>query len=93
VLIERPKRMRPWYWMSGAGGCYFSVWYGSKVLELKPGLTAIQVPKREDIPNVIITIMEAVKLGEPDIQIEDIAEKGTAELKLKSLSKSSKKAS
>jgi hypothetical protein len=25
VLIERPKRMRPWYWMSGAGGCYFSV--------------------------------------------------------------------
>jgi hypothetical protein len=36
VLVERPKRTRPWYWMSGAGGCYFQVWYGSKVLELVP---------------------------------------------------------
>ncbi len=30
VLVGRPKRMRPWYWMSGAGGCYFQVLYGSK---------------------------------------------------------------
>jgi hypothetical protein len=27
--------------MSGAGGCYFQVWYGSKVLELKPGMMAV----------------------------------------------------
>jgi hypothetical protein len=26
VLVERPRRTRPWYWMSGAGGCYFQVW-------------------------------------------------------------------
>src|SRR5271168_4027564 len=31
VQVERVKRSRPWYWMSGAGGCYLSVWYGSKV--------------------------------------------------------------
>ena len=47
ALVDRVKRMRPWYWMSGAGGCYFSVWYGSKVLELKPGMTAISVNRRE----------------------------------------------
>jgi hypothetical protein len=83
VLVERPKRTRPWYWMSGAGGCYFQVWYGSKVLELKPGMTAIQVATKEELPEVIRSVMEAVKYGELDIQIEDVAEKGTADLRLK----------
>ena len=50
VSIDCPKRMRAWCWMSGAGGCYFSDWYGSKVIELKPGMTAIQVNKREYLP-------------------------------------------
>jgi len=36
VLVDRVKRTRPWYWMSGAGGCYFSAWYGGKMLELMP---------------------------------------------------------
>ena len=83
VSIDRPKRMRAWYWMSGAGGCYFSVWYGSKVIELKPGMTAIAVNKRDDLPEAIRSIMDAVRQGELDIQIEDVAEKGTAELRLK----------
>jgi hypothetical protein len=83
VLVERPKRTRPWYWMSGAGGCYFQVWYGSKVLELKPGMTAVQVATKEELPEVIRSVMEAVKFGELDIQIEDVAEKGTADLRLK----------
>ena len=82
-MVDRVKRTRPWYWMSGAGGCYFSVWYGSKMLELKPGMTAIQVNKREELPDAIRSVMEAVKFGELDIQIEDVAEKGTAELRLK----------
>ena len=81
-LIERPKRIRTWYWMSTAG-CYFQVWYGSKVLELKPGMSAIHVAKREELPDVILSVMDAVRAGELDIQIEDIAEKGTAELRLK----------
>ena len=72
VLIERPKRTRAWYWMSGAGRCYFSAWYGSKIIELKPGMTAIQVNKREDLPDAIRSVMDAVKQGELDIQIEDV---------------------
>jgi hypothetical protein len=83
VLVERLKRTRPWYWMSGAGGCYFQVWYGSKVLELKPGMTAVQVATKEELPDVIRSVKEAVKFGELDIQIEDVAEKGTADLRLK----------
>ena len=46
-------------------------------------MTAIQVNKREDLPDAIRSVMEAVKQGELDIQIEDVAEKGTAELRLK----------
>ncbi len=93
VLVERVKRTRPWYWMSGAGGCFFSVWYGSKVIELRPGMTAISVNKREDLPDAIRQIMDAVKFGELDVQIEDVAEKGTADLRLKGPAKQLKKAS
>ena len=93
VLVDRVKRTRPWYWMSGAGGCYFSVWYGSKMLELKPGMTAIQVNKREELPDAIRSVMEAVKQGELDIQIEDVAEQGTAELRLRAPLKPVKKVS
>ena len=32
--------------------------------------------QRDDLPDVIRSIMEAVKFGELDIQIEDVAEKG-----------------
>ena len=92
TLIERVKRTRPWYWMTGTGGCFLSVWYGSKVLELKPGMTAIQVNRREDLPDVIREVIEAVKQGELDIQIEDVAEKGTADLRLKAPAKPAKKA-
>jgi len=93
VLVDRPKRMRPWYWMSGAVGCYFAVWYGSKVMELKPGMTAIQVAKREELPDAIRAVIEAVQAGELDAQIEASADKGKAELRQKAPLKPIKKAS
>ena len=93
VLMDRVKRLRPWYWMSGAGGCYFSVWYGSKVLELKPGMTAIQVAKREELPDAIRAVIEAVQAGELDAQIEASADKSTTEPRRKAPAKPLKKAS
>jgi hypothetical protein len=93
VPVERLKRTRPWYWMNGSGNCYFSVWYGSKVIELKPGLTAINVAKREELPAVIRAVMDAVIAGELDAQIEDVAERGTAALKKAAAVKPAKKAS
>jgi threonine synthase len=71
--------------MSGAGGCYFSVWYGSKM--------AIQVNKREELPDSIRSVMEAVKQDELDVQIEDVAEQSTSELRLKTQLKPVKKVS
>jgi len=56
-------------------------------------MAAIQVNKREDLPDAIRSVMEAVKQGELDIQIEDVAEQGTAELRLRAPLKPMKKAS
>ena len=92
VQVERVKRLRPWYWMTNSGSCFFAVWYGSKVIELKPGMTAISVSKVEELPDAIRAVMEAVNAGELDAQIEDVAEKGTAALK-KAVAKPAKKAS
>jgi hypothetical protein len=83
VLVDRPKRTHPWYWMSGTGGRFFSVWYGSNVLELKPGMPAISVAKREELPDAIRALIEAVQSGELDAQIDASAERGTAGLRQK----------
>ena len=72
-----PKRVRSWYWMNAAG-CFFSVMYGSRVLPLKEGLTAISVSKRDDIPEVIQNLISAVRAGELDEAIEAVAERGTS---------------
>lgn len=93
VLVEKQKRVRPWYWMNGAGGCFFQVWYGSKVIELKPGMTAVQVAKREELPAVIRSIIDAVRFGELDVQIEDVAERNKEQLRKPVSPKLLKKAS
>ena len=66
-----------------AGGGCFSVWYVSMIIELKPGMTAISVNKRDDLPDAIRSIIAAVRQGELDIQIENVAEKGKLKLGLR----------
>ena len=92
VAIEKVKRIRPWYWMTAAGGFYFQVWYGSKIIELKPGLTAVQVAKRDELLDVIRSVMDAVRFGELDVQIEDVAERNKEQLRKSSAPKLVKKA-
>jgi hypothetical protein len=46
-------------------------------------MAAVQAAAQEELPDVIRSVMEAVKFGELDIQVEDVAEKGTADLRLK----------
>ncbi len=81
VRIERPKRVRPWYWLNAAG-CFFSVYYGSKVLRLEGDMTAISLEDRSELPDAINSIIEAVRAGELDLAIEEIAEKGIPDMKL-----------
>lgn len=82
IQIERPKRMRNWFWVNWSGICFFQVWYGSKVIELQPGMTVVEAATKEKLLEVINSIIEAVKCGDLDIPIEDVAERGLAELRL-----------
>ena len=81
VRIERPKRVRPWYWLNAAG-CFFSVYYGSKVLRLEGDMTAISLGDRSELPDAIKSVIEAVRAGELDLAIEEVAEKGIPDMKL-----------
>jgi hypothetical protein len=92
VQFDRQKRVRPWYWMN-ASGCFISVWYGSKIIKLDGDNTAISVGKREQLPEAILDLIEAVRSGELDRGLEDIAERGIPEIKLKGPAKALKVAS
>lgn len=81
VRIERPKRVRPWYWLNAAG-CFFSVYYGSKLIKLDGEMTAISVGDRSELPEVIKAVIEAVRAGELDEAIEEIAEKSIPDIRL-----------
>lgn len=82
VRIERPKRMRPWYWLNAAG-CFLSVYYGSKLLKLDGDMTAVALGDRSELPAAIKAIIEAVRAGELDLAIEEVAEKNIPDIRLR----------
>jgi hypothetical protein len=81
VQIQRPKRVRPWYWLNAAG-CFFSVYYGSKLIKLDGEMTAISLGTRAELPAAIHAVIDAVRAGELDEAIEEVAEKSIPDLKL-----------
>ena len=81
IRIERPKRVRPWFWLNAAG-CFFSVYYGSKLLKLDGEMTAVSLGDRSELPDTIRAIIEAVRAGELDLAIEEVAEKSIPDIKL-----------
>ena len=83
VRIERPKRVRPWYWLNAAG-CFFSVYYGSKLLKLDGEMTAVSLGDRAELPDTIKSVIEAVRAGELDLAIEEVAEKSIPDIRLAS---------
>lgn len=86
VHIERSKRVRPWYWINAAGR-FFSVYYGSKLLKLDGQMTAVSLTERSELPDAIKAIIEAVRAGELDLAIEEVAEKGIPDVSLRGASK------
>jgi len=68
--VEVPKRLRPWWWMSDTGKVCVSIRYGSKVLELSKGKSAVEVASPEDLIKTLEAVRGAVEAGELDGQIE-----------------------
>ena len=77
VVKEVPVRIKPWFWTGEKGEVLLAVQYGSKQIELQKGKTAIDVGAVENLCAVLDTVIDAVRNGELDPQIE------TASVKLR----------
>jgi hypothetical protein len=70
VVKEVPIRIKPWFWTGEKGEVLLAVQYGSKQIELMKGKTAVEVGTNDKLVVVIESIIDAVKNGELDVQIE-----------------------
>jgi len=68
--IEVAKRVKPWWFVADNGKVCVNIRYGSKLIELAKGKTAIEVANAEDLIRTLDVIKSAVIEGELDAQIE-----------------------
>ena len=68
--IERPKRIKPWWFMAVDGTLCLSVFYGSKRIELIPGKTSISVKNMADLIAALELLKSEIEAGSFDAAIE-----------------------
>jgi len=73
-LLEVPKRVKPWWFTAQNGQVCIVLRYGSKVLEIAPNKTAIELEKPTDLIPTLEKIKSAVEAGELDQLIEAATE-------------------
>jgi hypothetical protein len=61
--------IRQWWQELENGTVQFAVRYGTKPLEMRTGLAAVEVAKLADLPAMIKTLIAAVQAGELDTQM------------------------
>jgi hypothetical protein len=70
VQVTQSKRIKPW-WVVGEGGkVCIEIRYGTKVLEISRGKTAIEITSPAALIEALETVKSAVLAGELDAQIE-----------------------
>lgn len=74
VQITQPKRVKAWWFVSDTGKCCIAVRYGSRVLELAKGKTAIEVASAAVIEEALAAVNTAVLAGEFDAQIDAVSQ-------------------
>ena len=78
-MVEKPKNVRQWFWESG-GVWFFQIRYGAKGLELAKGKPTIEAGDRENLLEIIDLCSNAVKDGELDNQLNEMAMKTQSKL-------------
>ena len=64
------RKPRAWYWSANDGKVYINLRYGTRILELSKGKSAIEVGEMKQLVPMIEALKRAVAAGELDIQIE-----------------------
>ena len=73
VSVETVKRVKPWWWTAESGKVCLNVKYGSKVVELAKGKTAIEIGTTAELLPTLDALKFAVLAGELDSQIETMS--------------------
>lgn len=63
---QRPVKLRQWWTVGTNGSVQFGLRYGAVPLEVKAGMSAVEVAKLADIPLLIKVLVQAVDQGELD---------------------------
>ncbi|MDA1023551.1 MAG: hypothetical protein O2817_09455 [Proteobacteria bacterium] len=79
-LIEKSKKVRQWFWESG-GVWFFQIRYGAKGLELAKGKPTIEAGEKTKLLEIIDLCLNAVKDGELDGQLNEMAIKTRSKLR------------
>ena len=76
LLVERQKRVKKWWFVDMLGNCFFTVRYGSRLIEFEKGKAAITVGDKDKLVGVIEAVIAAVKGGEFDALLNGIQRVG-----------------
>lgn len=69
VEVETLKRVRQGWFTDGNGKVFFAIRYAGKAIEFAKDKNAIETGELSALPNVIDTLIEAVRGGELDVQL------------------------
>ena len=67
--VEVQKQLRRWWWKDEDGQVNLTLRYGNRPLAIANGKSTIEIGTLDKLPRVIETIIEAVKAGELDKQL------------------------
>jgi hypothetical protein len=67
--VETPKRLKSWWFVAENGKLCVQLRYGTKVVELAKGKSAVEVGSNAELVSVMETLKAAVEAGELDGQI------------------------
>ena len=74
VSLKRPRRVSPWWWTDRDGKYLMAIKYGSKVIELAKGKSAVQAETLEQIIEVLKSLKLATSNGELDVLLNHAGE-------------------
>ena len=74
ISLKRPRKVSPWWWTDKDGKYLMTIKYGSKVIELAKGKSAVQAETLEQIIEVLKGLKLATSNGELDLHLTQASE-------------------